>query len=258
VADDTGATLFDATIRRMTIYRMPEAGTVSLLSKLRTSRRWLVVAFLSLGLIAFYLSVHSAGWSAELYRVLGIGFLVILVNLWSPFRRRNVYEEIATTFRINSIEIDPEGLRMNWMTWSKFLPWNEVTQVEEPLNGRGMYVRTRRSFSWYVIPRRADRYAEIKDELAAMGVAIVQASAPWNWGILFVFLFCASLLCNILTQDRRVLVVNFVLALIVGCTGAFMTNLWTEDRTLLRRSMLGSFLPLAVSVISLIFPFGIH
>jgi hypothetical protein len=239
----------------MTVYTIPKAWNGS---QVRKARRWLVVTLVPLLLIALYLCLNSTGRSAELFRVLSIGSLVVLVNLWNPFRRRNVYEEISATSRINSIEIDSDGLRMNWATWSKFIPRNEVTQVEEPPKGRGMYVRTNRRFLWYVIPRRTDRYEEIKGELAAMGIPIVQTSAPLNWGILFVFLFCASLLCNILTQDRRVLAVNFAVALILGGAGAILTNSWTEDRRLRHRSMLGSLLPAAFAGVSLIFPFGLR
>ena len=239
----------------MTIYTIPKAWNGL---QVRKARRWLVVTLAPLSLIAFYLGLNSTGRSAELYQVLCIGSLVVLLNLWSPFRRRNVYGENAATSRINSIEIDSDGLRMNWATWSKFIPRNEVTQVEEPPKGRGMYVRTNRRFLWYVIPRRTDRYEEIKGELAAMGIPIVQTSAPLNWGILFVFLFCASLLCNILTQDRRVLAVNFAVALILGGAGAILTNSWTEDRRLRHRSMLGSLLPAAFAGVSLIFPFGLR
>ena len=238
----------------MTIYTMPKAWNGL---RARKARRWLVVTLVPLLLIALYLCLNSTGRSAELYRVLCIGSLVVLLNLWNPFTRRKVHEEIAATSRINSIEIDSDGLRMNWATWSKFIPRNEVTHVEEPPKGRGMYVRTRRRFLWYVIPRRTDRYEAIKGELAAMGIPIVQTSAPLNWGILFVFLFCASLLCNILTQDRRVLAVNFAVALILGGAGAILTNSWTEDRRLRHRSMLGSFLPAAFAAVSLIFPFGL-
>lgn len=254
VADKSGARLLNARIRRMAIYTMPELQV----HKLLKARRWLVVALVPILLIAFYLCLNSTGRSAELYRVLWIGSFVVLVNLWNPFRRRNIFDEIAAKLRINSIEIDANGLRMNWLTWSTIIPRNEVTQVAEPPNGRGVYVRTRRRFLWYVIPRRTDRYEEIKGELAALGIPIVKTSAPLNWGFLFVFLFCASLLCNILTRDRRILAVNFVLALVLGGAGVILTNLWTEDRSLRRRSMLGSFLPAAFSAVSLIFPFGVQ
>lgn len=244
----------DARIRRMAIYIMPELQA----HKLLRTPRWLVVVLAPVLLIAFYLCLNSTGRSADLYRVLWIGSLVVLFNLWNPFGRRNVYEEIAGTHRINSIEIDSDGLRMNWNTWSKFIPRSDITKVEEPPNGRGIYVRTRRRFFWYVIPRRTDRYEEIKNELAAMGIPIVQTSAPFNWGTLFVFLFCASVLCNILTRDRRILVVNFALALILGVAGVILTNRWTSDPSLRRRSMLGSLLPAAFSAVSLIFPFGVQ
>lgn len=242
----------------MTIYTMPKAWNESQVRKLRKARRWLVVTLVPLLLIALYLRLNSTGRSVELYQVVLIGSFAVLVYLWNPFRRRNVYYEIAQTLHINSIEIDSAGLRMHWMTWSKFIPRNEVIQVAEPPNGRGMYVRTRRRSCWYVIPRRTDRYDEIKSELAAMGIPIVQTSAPLNWGILFVFVFCASLLCNILTQDRRILAVNFALALILGGAGVILTNLWTDDRSLKRRSMLGAFVPAALSAVSLIYPFGLQ
>jgi hypothetical protein len=182
---------------------------------------------------------------------------VVLVNLWGPFRSQNVYEKIATASRVNSVEVASDGIRMNWMTWTKFIPRSEVTRVEEPPKGRGMYVRTRRRFSWFLIPRRTDHYEEIKDELAAMGIPIVQTSAPPNGGILFVLLYCGSLLCNILTQDRRILAINFAFALILGGAGAILTKYWTEDRRLRLKSTIGSFLPVALSAVSLVFPFGL-
>ena len=243
-------------MRRMTIYALPNGWNESRISKVAKARVWLVVILVPILLIASYLGLNSTGRTAELYRVLWIGSLVVLVSLWNPFRKKNLYREIATTFRINAIEIGSDGLRINWSTWSKLIPWEEVTQVEEPTNGRGMYVRTQNRFMWYVIPRRTERYDEIKGELARMGVPIVQTSAPSNWGILFVFLFCSSLLCNILTEDRRILAINLAVALILGGVGA-MQSRWIGDRRLRLRSMLGSFLPAAFSTVSLVFPFGI-
>ena len=75
-------------------------------------------------------------------------------------------------------------------------------------------------------------------------------------GLFFVFLFCSSLLCNILTEDRRILAINLAVALILGGVGA-MQSRWIGDRRLRLRSMLGSFLPAAFSTVSLVFPFGI-
>jgi hypothetical protein len=256
-SDKPEAILLNARIRAMTIYEMPKAQAHRLLKL----RRWLIVTSVLLLPIALYLCINSTGRSAELYRVLWIGLFVVLVNLWkgpgpNPFSKRNVYREIGEKFRLNSIEINSDGLRINWMTWSKFIPWNHVAQVEEPPKGRGMYVRTRDRFRWYLITRRTDRYDEIKGDLAAMGIPIVQTSAPWNWGILFVIAFCSSLLCNLLTQDRRILAVNFAAALILGGIGAIQT-LWIDDRRLRINSILGSFLPAAFSAFSLIFPFGV-
>ena len=257
MGDNSAATiLVGARMRRMTIYTLPNGWNESRIHRLLKARGWLVVVLVPVLLIAFYLGINSTGRAAELYRVLWIGALVVLVNLWNPFRKGNLYQEIARTLRVNAIEIDSDGLRMNWSTFSKLIPWKEVTQIVEPTNGRGMYVRTRNRFMWYVIPRRTERYEEIKRELAAMGVPIVQKSAPSNWGILFVFLFCSSALCNLLTQDRRILAVNFAVALIVGAVGAMQSH-WIGDRRLRLRSMVGSFVPAAFSTVSLIFPFGI-
>jgi hypothetical protein len=241
----------------MTIYTMPEANNESRLQKLRKARRWLVVALVPVLLISLYLGLDSTGRAADVYRVLWIGSFVVLMDLWNPFRMRKRSAEIGKAYRIRSLEIDSDGLRINWMTWSKFIPRNEITRVDEPPMGRGMYVRTRRRFSWYMIPRRNDRYEEIKAELAAMGIPFVRKSAPLNWGLLFVFLFCASILCNILTQDRRILAVNFALALTLGISGVFQTN-FVGDKRLRRLTQMGSFLPAAFSAVSLIFPFGIR
>jgi hypothetical protein len=254
--DYTGASPPDARIRCVTIHAMPTARNESQVYKLRKSRRWLALTSALILVIAFWLLLNSTGRAARLYEVLAIASFCALVSLWDPFRR-TLHKEIVATLRINSIEIDPGCLRMNATTWSKTIPWNEVTQIEEPPRGRGMYVRTQRRFSWYLIPRKIDRYEEIQGELATIGIPIVQTSAPLNWGILFAVLFCASTLCNLLTQDRRILAANFAFALILGCAGVMLPNPYKEDRRLWLRSVLGSFLPAVFSAVALIFPFGI-
>jgi hypothetical protein len=241
----------------MTIFAMPDVGNESRV-RLRKVRRWLAVIVVPSLLVVFYLCLNSAGRLAELYRVLGMVFLSILVGLWNPFQGRDAHEEIAEKHRINSIEVDWDGLKLNWATWTKFIPRDEIKRVEEPPNGRGMYVRTRNRFAWYLIPRKTDRYEEIRGQFAAMGLPIVEAPSPSSlWGLLFAFLFCASILLNLLTQDRRILAVNFVLALIVGVAGVILANSWGGDRQLRRRWMLGSFLPAIFSVVSLIFPYRV-
>jgi len=234
---------------------MPETPNESLIRKLRKAKRWVAVTLTLVLLITFYLGLKSTERPAEPYWTLCIVSFVVLVNLWSPFSKRNIYKEIVEALTIKSIEIDSDGLRLNRTTWSKFIPWNEVTQIEEPATGRGMYVRTHRRFVWYLISRNTDRYEEIKFELIATGIPIVHASAPMNWGAVFPALFCASLLCNILTQDRRILGVNFAFALILGCAGT-MLSLPIGDRRFRLRSMLGAFLPAVLSAISFLFPFG--
>lgn len=234
----------------MTIYAVPEA------QRLARVRRWLIVVLVSFLPIGLYLLLNSTGRSAEIYRVLWIGAFVVLMNIWNTLRGGN--GKIASAFRVNAFELDSEGLRMHFGTWTKFITRNEIIRVEEPPKGRGMYVRTPRRFSWFIIPRRIDRYDELRSELSAMGIPIVpRVSAPPNWGILFVFLFCASLLCDLLTQDRRVLVVNLGVALILAGAG-ILTSSWIGDRGLKRLSILGSFLPAVLSAVSLIFPFGIQ
>ena len=257
--EKSGATHSGARIWRMTAYTFPNRPNESQAQKLRSARSWLIVALVSLSLVALYLSIHSTGRPGDNYKVLFIASFALLANFWSPFGKRSAYKEIAAKYRINSIDIDSDGLRLNGATWSKFIPRDEITQVQEPPNGRGLYVRTRRRFSWYIIPRSADRYEEIRGAFAAMGIPIVQTPAPSRWwGFLFPFLFCASMLCNILTQDRRILVVNFALALILACAGVILTKSFTGDRRLRLQSLLGSFLPAVFAAISLYFPFGLR
>ncbi len=235
---------------------MPEASNGLQAQKLLKARRWLIVVLVLILPIAFYLCLNSTRRPSELYRVLLIGSIVVLANLWNPFGRRSVYKEIGAGLRIDSFGVDSAGLKIDGATWSKFVSWNDVAQVEEPAKGRGMYVRTRRRFLWFLIPRKTDRYEEMRGELAAIGIPIVQTSAPWNWGIPFVILYCSSLLCNVLTQDRRILAGNFAIALILAVAGAMLTNFGIGDRRFRNRSMLGSFLPAAFSAVSLVFPFG--
>ncbi|HET6169631.1 MAG TPA: hypothetical protein VFE01_05590, partial [Terracidiphilus sp.] len=125
----------------MTIYAFPEAWIESRAQRLRQARRWLIVISVALLLVAFYLSLHSTGRPTEWYRLLFVSSFAVLGSLLRPFRKRSIYKESAEKWRIHSIEIDSEGLRINWATWSRFIPRNELTRIDEPPNGRGMYVR---------------------------------------------------------------------------------------------------------------------
>jgi hypothetical protein len=242
----------------VTIYALPE--NESRVRKLQRARRWLVASLVVILPIATYLCINSRGRPAELWRIPLLACLAVLLNLWNPLSKRDSYKKKAAGLRIKSFEVDSTGLRMNGMRWSRLIPWGDVVRIEEPANGRGLYVRTHRRFFWYLIPRRIDRYNEMRSDLAAAGVPIVQASAPWNWGILFVILYCASLLFNLLTQDRRILACNFAFAVILGCAGAFVTRFGTfgSSGQFRIRSMLGSFVPAALSAVAVIYPFGIR
>jgi hypothetical protein len=238
----------------MPIYLIP--GNESRIRKLLKARRWLLIILPPLLLVLFCLLLTSRGRVADLYRVLSIGSVVALVNLWDPFRRQ---QKIVATLSINSIEIEPGGVRLHWKTWSKFIARDEIVRVEEPPEGRGMYIRTAHRFQWYLIPRYADHYQEIKGEMAAMGIPIVaNTAAPANWGVLFSLLFCASLVCDVLTRDRGILIANLALALILAGTGAALMRRFIEDPPFRRTAVLGSFIPAIFSAVSLIYPFGIR
>lgn len=237
---------------------MPPPWSETQVQTLIKLRVWLAVTIVLCALVAVYFGVHFTGPSV-LYGELGVGSLILVATFWGPLGRRTTYDKIAATSRVDSITIDLDGLSINYAAYSKLITRDEITQVEEPPKGHGLYVRTNRKALWFVIPRRTDRYEAIKEEMVAMGVPIVRTTAvPWNWGILFVCLFCASSLCNLLTQDRRILTVNFAVAIILGCTGAIMTTSWTQDRRVRLQSLLGSFLPAALSAASLFFPFGLR
>jgi hypothetical protein len=247
---------FGARIWSVAIYTVTEGWHEAQAQRLRRVRRWLRGIVVPLLLIAVYLNVYHPGHLATLYRSLSIASFVVLVNLWSPFRRRNVYDEIAARFQPLSFEISSAGFSVNCGSRSKFIPRNKLARVEEPLNGRAMYVRTRNRFLWFAIPRQTDCYEGIKTEFTSIGVPIVEASRPVNWGFLFVFLYCSSLLCSVLTHNRIALSINLLLALILGISGIVSTNSWTGDRRTMIEARLGSFIPAVVAGAALLFSFG--
>jgi len=243
----------------MATYLMPSPWSETQFQSLKKLRLWLSVMLVPCAFVAIYFGIQSTG-SSLLYGKIGIGSLLVLAYFWGPLGWRSTWDKIASASRVNSITLDGDGLSINYAAHSRLITRDEISQVEEPPKGRGLYVRTNRKALWFVIPRRIDRYEAIKEEMVAMmGAPIRQTTTvPWNWGILFVCLFCASLLCNLLTQDRRVITVNFVVAIILGCTGAIVTTAWTQDRRVRLQSLFGSFLPAAFSALYLFFPFGLR
>jgi hypothetical protein len=240
----------------MKTYAISEPWTESGIRKLYKVRQWVIGISVPIFLIAFYLWLHTIGRHAEYYHGLLFALMMGMIGVWTSSFRPSAHKDIAERSRIHSIEIDTDGLRLNFLTSSKFLPWNEITQIQEAPNGRGMYLRTHARFWWYLIPRKTDHYEEIKSGLAATGIPIVETSRPWDWSIPFVILGCASLLCTLLIQNQTILTINFAVALALGIAGIFYAKR-IGDRRLKLLTAAGSFMPALFAAISLISPIGI-
>jgi hypothetical protein len=232
----------------VTIYALPKARNETRV------RRWLIAALVVMSLIAFLLVCTRRDDRLRCVARCCVGYWP-LSSLSGNFLASEMLMKKSRRHResIRSRLIRPASASMGRF-WSKFIPWNDVTRVEEPENGRGLYVRTHRRLFWYLIPRRTERYEEMRGELAAAGVPIVQASAPWNWAILFALFYCGSLLCDLLTQDRRILVCNFSLAVMLGIGGALVANRGMGDRRFRILGMVGSCVPAVMSMVSLLWP----
>ena len=95
-----------------------------------------------------------------------------------------------------------------------------ILRVEEPSWGGGLYPRSPSRHRWLLIPRSLDGYGQIQDELRALGIPFTEKVIPANWGEFdFVLLFCGTLICDLVTQNRQIPTANLIVTILVGIGG---------------------------------------
>jgi hypothetical protein len=153
-----------------------------------------------------------------------------------------------------SVVISHDGIRILYPEGvSRQLGRDEITRVEEPSLGHGLYIRSRNRYRWFLIQCSLDDYDEIKGELAHMGIPLVAKTIPPNWEeFIFVLFFCGTLLFSGFSHDVRILTGNLIIALLMAIVGTYIVRANPDNRSHHWKLIAGMFIPAVVAALALL------
>ncbi len=176
-------------------------------------------------------------------------FLLPLVN--NLRRWRSWPARMQSSLRKTSVEIASGVISVTAANGGKRqIRTSELLRADEPLLGRGLYLRSSNRYRWILIPRKLDGYEAIKREIGLAGTTIVKTSIPPNpEEFLFVVLFCGTMICALAVHNIYLLKVNFVVSLLLGFFGFYVINSNPETLALprMRWAKFGAFLPVVAA-----------
>jgi hypothetical protein len=184
-------------------------------------------------------------------RWVNFAFIIPFVVLSTTFNgRKRIPERMEAYMRSYSVDVSPYSVRVQSdLRPQRQFTRQEILRVEEPSWGGALYLRTPSRYRYLQIPRSLDGYSQIKDELKTMGVPFTRKVIPTNWEeFAFSFLFCGTLICDMVTQNRQILIANLVVAILVGIGGFLMTSANPDNPPRMRWVKYAAFLPAALTV----------
>jgi hypothetical protein len=179
-------------------------------------------------------------------------FIIPFVLFFTSFSLRRRFpgrmEEHMLTY---SVDVSPYSVRVQSDFWpQRQFTRDEILRVEEPSLGGGLYLRSSNRYRWLMVPRSLDGYGQIKDDLRAMGIPFTKKVIPTNWEeFAFVLLFCGTLICDMVTQNRQVLTANLIVAIFVGIGGFLIMSANPDSSPRMRWVRYAAFLPAAFAVV---------
>lgn len=244
----------------MATYTMTPAAIAEQARLLKTVRWWMTgVSVIGLALSLSLIFVPAGGLAShipqELQRTILVASFVILVQTLSPWKMG--LKSQGDILKQLHVEITSDDIEVRAGLFNRSLRRDEIVRAEESSLGRGLFLRTSNWYRWILIPRRIDGYQEIKDNLTASGTIVVSTKILPNWEeFFFVFLFCASLMCDIATHNRSILLVNLAAAVLIGVFGMILAKNLRDSPKFMLRVRLGSMIPAFIALLAVLYPFG--
>lgn len=210
---------------------------------------WLVVDLLTaFGVLRkLGIDIRLHGPCSNAVFVLPFVMLCQSVGGWKP-----LLKTMADHLRAYSVDVSPYSVRIQYgLMRQRQFSREEILRAEEPSMGAGLYLRSPNRYRSILIPRRIDGYSEIKAALQAQGIPFVGKAIPGNWeDFAFVFLFCGSLLCPLLSQTRLVLELNLLVATLIGVAGFYVISANPDNMPRMRWTRFATFLPLIFAALT--------
>lgn len=175
-------------------------------------------------------------------------FVIPFVLLSNSFNfRKRIPGRFEAYLRSYSVDVSPYSVRVqNDLGPQRQFARGEILRVEESSWGGGLYLRSSNRYRWLMIPHLLDGYSEIKSELGAMGIPFERKLVPTNWEeFVMVLLLCGTLLCDLMTRNRQILIANLIVAVLVGIGGFLIVGANPDRSSRVRWARFAAFLPAA-------------
>ena len=237
----------------MAVYAYSEEHIERMIAKSKRLRvRFLVAAvviFVITVLLAFYRP--TLGIFREPFRAWGIGFLTALLfplakTIW---HWREWPESMRNSLRETRVEVASGVVSVSGPGYKRQLGISEIIRAEEAYLGAGLYLRTSNRYRWILIPHKMDGYEAIKRELPMAGTGVVKRLIPTNAEeFVFLLMFVGTILSATMVHDTRILLANFLIAVVVSVSGFLIINANPDNRQI-GRARIGVFIPVAFAAL---------
>ena len=224
---------------------------------LKLTRIWVTVSASLLLFIDVELRNHYNLWTtnrgtlSKLFEVGFIGPIVVLLQAWSPWKSgfKRISQAVGQNY---SLTISDDGIAVESQDVERRFATSEFLRAEEPKWGYGLYLRTANRYRWLPIRKTIDGYPELKNEIQASGIPVVATTIPPNWEeFVGVLAFCASLLCDILSASRPLLMANLIVAILLGAGGWCVVSANPDNRKIRTMARIGAWIPVICAALAL-------
>lgn len=237
----------------MAVYAYSEEHIESMIAKSKRLRVcfWVAAAVMLVitVLLAFYRPTLPI--FREPFRAWGIALLTALLfplakTIWGW---REWPESMRNSLRETRVEIASGVVSVSGPGYKRQLAISEIVRAEEAYLGAGLYLRTSNRYRWILLPHKMDGYEAIKHELPMAGAAVVKRLIPTNAEeFVFLLMFVGTILCATMVHDTRILLANFLIAVVVSVSGFLIINANPDNRQI-GRARIGVFIPVAFAAL---------
>jgi len=153
---------------------------------------------------------------------------------------------LRQALRRTRIEVSESRVRIEEPGRVRQLDRTEIRRVEE--TPWGIYLRTRGRYRWMFVSKQIDEFESLKQEIAASGIPLVEATTAPNWEeFAGVLVFTATIFCAIFARSVSVLSLNLVIALAVAIAGFAIVGANPDNLPTMRWARLGIFFPVVMT-----------
>jgi len=171
--------------------------------------------------------------------------VIMVVRKWNRWQER-----LGNALRQFKVEVTSDAVKIYGQSGiDRQLKLQDISRIEEPSIGRGLYLRTSNRYRWLLIPHNLEGYQTLKNQLIGSGVPLTGSLFLPNWEeFVFVLLFMGTLLCAGISHSRTVLAINLFISIVISTAGLAIVNA-NRDNPKIRNARIGCFIPVVAAAL---------